>query len=120
MVSVCIKLSCLSACKKKNKLHQLPIWVIWACLTHTHIKWWYKFEETFDINLQAKDQLHHSHFPWDIAKLLHTSCFEYFGHVFAQPQWYYHLVENFCVLCLSAGKKSTSSPMIFLRYCKGM
>ena len=36
---------------------------------------------------------------------------------YTHPKWYYQLVEN---LCLSAGKKSTSSPMLFWRYWKDM
>ena len=36
---------------------------------------------------------------------------------YAQPNWHYHLVENFC---LSAGKKSTSSPLLLWKYCKDM
>ena len=33
----------------------------------------YRFEETFDIYLQAKNQLHPSRFPSDIANILQTS-----------------------------------------------
>ena len=36
---------------------------------------------------------------------------------YAQPKWYYHLEEK---LCLYAGKKSTSSPVLLWRYCKDM
>ena len=37
---------------------------------HTRLKWQYQFKETFDVYLQAKNQLHPhpSRFPWDIAK----------------------------------------------------
>ena len=47
---------------------------------HTYLKWQYQFEETFDVYLLAKNQLHPSHFPWDIAKILQTCYFWYFGH----------------------------------------
>ena len=44
----------------------------------THLKWKYQFKETFDIYLQAKNELHPSRFPWDIAKILQTYYFGYF------------------------------------------
>ena len=46
---------------------------------HTHLKWEYRFEEIFDVYLQAKNKLHSSRFPWDIPKILQTCYFGYFG-----------------------------------------
>ena len=46
---------------------------------HTHLKWWYQFEEIFDVYLQAKNKLQSSRFPWDIVKILQTCYFGYFG-----------------------------------------
>ena len=37
---------------------------------------------------------------------------------YAHAKWYYQLVGNFCVYL--QGKNSTSSPMIFWRYCRDM
>ena len=52
---------------------------------HTHLKWYYQFEEIFDANLQAQNQLadqkqskNHCSFR-DIAKVLQTCYFGYFG-----------------------------------------
>ena len=39
---------------------------------HTHLKWQYQSEVTFDIYLQTKNQLYPSSFPWDIAEILQT------------------------------------------------
>ena len=39
---------------------------------HTHLKWKYQSEVTFDIYLQTKNQLYISSFPWDIAEILQT------------------------------------------------
>ena len=36
----------------------------------TQLKRSYQFEETFEVYLQAKNQLYLSHFSWDIAKIL--------------------------------------------------
>ena len=47
---------------------------------HTHLKWKYQFQETFDVHLQAKNELHPSRFPWDIVKILQTYYFGYFEH----------------------------------------
>ena len=48
---------------------------------HTHLQWWYQFEEIFDVYLEAKNRLHYSCFPWDISKILQTCYFGYFGQV---------------------------------------
>ena len=45
---------------------------------HTHIKWKYQFEETFNVYLQAKNQFYISCFPWDITKTLEA----FFGYYF--------------------------------------
>ena len=46
----------------------------------THLKWQYKYEETFHIYLQAENHVHPFRFPWDIAKILPTCHIAYFGH----------------------------------------
>ena len=43
---------------------------------HIHLKWWYQLEETIEVYLQAKNQLHPSCFPIDLAKILKSCCFE--------------------------------------------
>ena len=45
----------------------------------THLKWQYHFEEISDVYQQAKNQLHSSCFPWDIANILQNCYFGYFG-----------------------------------------
>ena len=87
---------------------------------HKNIKWWYQFEETFDVCLHAKNKSYSSRFPWDIAKILENCYFEYFGHDwFCLPKvWHYQLVAN--VRVYLASKKSPLCPTIFWRYCKDM
>ena len=58
---------------------------------------------------EGKNQLHPSHFPSDIAKILQTCYFGYFGHV-----WLCTLSTCRKFLCLSADKKSTSPPTVIL------
>ena len=41
---------------------------------HTQLKWYYQFEENFNVYLQANNQRNPSCFPWDVAKILET-CF---------------------------------------------
>ena len=67
--------------------------------------------------LQAKNQLHPSCLPWDIAKILSACCFGYFGYAWlCTPKVALSTYRN--PLCLSADRKSTSSPIIFWRYWK--
>ena len=66
-------------------------------------------EETFDVHLQAKNQLHPSRFPWDIAKILQICYFGYFEHVWQHTTKVIQSTHR-KFLCLSAGRKSTSSP----------
>ena len=82
IVSICSMLSCLSVCKKSTsslicfflmilqRNSKLVILVNLGMAGHTHLKWQYHFEETFDIYQQAKNQLHPSHFSCEIAKIL--------------------------------------------------
>ena len=74
-------------------------------------------EETFDIYLQAKNEPHSSHFPWDIKSILQTSCFGYFGHDWLRTP---KVIISNCqkLLHLSEGKKPTLSSTFFWRYCK--
>ena len=77
----------------------------------------HRFEETFDVYLQAKNQLHPSHFPWDIARILQICYFGYFGYAWLRTP---KVILSGCRkrLCLSAGKKPNSFPMFFWRYTK--
>ena len=93
IASIFRKLSCLSACKKSSsspipflsycKIAKLLFWVIWPWLaSHTlndriFLK---KSKETFDVDLQAKNQFHPSRSPWYIAKILQNFYFGYFEH----------------------------------------
>ena len=65
---------------------------------HTHLQWWYQFEEIFDVYLEAKNQLHSSCFLWDIANLLQICYFGYFGQVcLHKPKMIASTGENFHV-----------------------
>ena len=70
---------------------------------HTHPKW-YQLEEIFNI---------------DIAQILQTCYFGYFGNAWLNTL---KVMLSTCrkLLCLSAGSKSTSSSTFFWRYCKDM
>ena len=61
---------------------------------HTHLKWYCQFEEIFDVFLQAKSQLHYSHFQ-RYCKLVILGTLGKPGYAYAK--WYYHLVEKFCI-----------------------
>ena len=126
-VSICGKLFCLSVCEKSISSHtfflryckQIPnllIWVISAFLdthTHTHLKWSYQFEETFDVYLKPKNQLHPFFFPWDISNILQTCYFGYFRHAWLLTP---KVILSTCrkVSCLPAGKKINFIPHVFL------
>ena len=69
IVSISSMLSCLSARKKNQLPHllfltilqrnsKLVILVKLRMPGHTHLKWQYHFEETFEVYQQAKNQLH--------------------------------------------------------------
>ena len=85
---------------------------------HTHLKRQYQFEETFHVYLQAKNLIHSSRFPWDIAKMLQT-CFRDFGNAWLNT---IKVILSSCrkLSCLSACKKSTSSTILFWTYYKNM
>ena len=86
---------------------------------HTRPKWWYQFQEIFNVYLQAKNRLCPSSFPWDIANKLQTCYFWYFGHACLwTSKLMLSAIRN--LSCLSASKKSTSSLTFFERYCKDM
>ena len=129
--SICGKLFCLSVCKKSissqtfflrycRQIPNLLIWVISAFVdTHTHLRWSYQFEETFDVYLKPKNQLHPFFFPEILqiyCKLAILGTLDMPGY--SHPKWYYQLVEKFRVYL--QGKKSTSSPTFFWRYCKDL
>ena len=90
IVSICRKRSCLYVCNRSTRsltcflkyckeIANLLLWVICACLASPQLKWEYQFEEIFDVYLQAKNQLHSFHFPWDITKILQVFHSGYFG-----------------------------------------
>ena len=64
IASIWSKLSCLSACKKINFITLFILKILQRNNKRVI------FEETFGSNLGAKNQLHISRFPWDIAKIL--------------------------------------------------
>ena len=80
-------------------------------------KYWNQLVGNFDFNLREKNLPYLSCFLWDIAKILQTCYFGYFGHAWLLAP---KVTLTTCrkILCLSAGKKSTSPPMFFWRYCK--
>ena len=51
---------CISFLRYWKGITNLLFWVIWACLATTQLKWYYQFEETSDVYLQPKTQLHPS------------------------------------------------------------
>ena len=64
----------------------------------------------------GKNQLHPSHFPWDIGKILQNCYFRYFGHTCLPCLCTIKMTLSTCrkLPHLSAGRKSTSSPIFFL------
>ena len=84
--------------------------------SYTHLKWWYQFEESFNTYLQVKNQFHFFYFPWDITKILQTCYFRYAWILTPKVL----LSTRRKISCLPAGKKSTSAPTFFWRYCKDM
>ena len=88
---------------------------------HTRLKWQYQIKETFDVYLQAKNQLHPHplRFPWDIAKYWKLVVLGTLGMPgYALSKWYFDLVENVCVYLQA--KKINFTPMLFWRDCKDM
>ena len=83
---------------------------------HTYLNW-YQFIETFNVYLQAKNQLHPSRFPWDIARILQTCYFGYLGHAWLRTP---RVTLSTCrkLSCFSAGKKSYSSSTFFSKIAK--
>ena len=62
-----------------------------------------------DVHLQAKNQLYPSSFSWDIVNKMQICYFEYSGHVWLHTP---KVILSTCIKlsCLSADKKSASSP----------
>ena len=57
---------------------------------HTNLKWQYQSEGTFDVYLQAKNQLHPSRFSWDIAKICKLVALGTLGmSCYTHPKGYY-------------------------------
>ena len=133
IVSIWRKLSCLPAHKNSNwslfslsflsmilqKNSKYNILGKLGMPGHTSPKWWYQFQEIFNVYLQAKYRLCPSSFPWDIANKLQTCYFWYFGHTCLRTSKLM-LSASRNLSCLSTSKKSTSSPTFFERYCKDM
>ena len=128
IVSICRQLSCLFSCKKSTssltsflkycrEIANLLFWVIWACLAQITQLIASKFEEAFDIYLQAKNQLYSSHFPSDIGKILQNLLFWVPWACLAthtQSDTIHLQQKTF----LFKDKKRTSSPMLVWIYCK--
>ena len=115
ILSIYRNLSWLPACKKSTSPFILflkycrKIANLFDMSGHKHLKWYYQFEETFDVYLLAKNQLYPLHFPWDIVNILQTCYFGKFLHA-----WVY-ITKQILSTCrkplrLSKSKKSTSSP----------
>ena len=82
---------CLKVLKKYRKLVTLDKL---GMSGHTHLKWQYQFEESFNVFLAAKSQFHSSHFQrYSKIVILGTLGKRSYAH----PQWYYHLVESFFI-----------------------
>ena len=120
IVSICSKLSWLSACKESSssltsfliyckEIANLLFWVFWVCLA-TH-------NQNDSINLKKplkficwqKNILHLLCFPWDISL---KCCFGYFGHARLHTP---KVVLSSCIklLYLSASKKTKFIPHSF-------
>ena len=62
-------------------------------------QWWYQFEETFDVYLHTKNQLHILHV---FLEILQRYCKPFtLGNLampgYTHPKWYYQLLKIFCV-----------------------
>ena len=65
---------------------------------HTHLKWKYHFEETFNVYHNEKDQLHPLCFPDILKRYCKPVVLGTLGMlVYVHPKSYYHLIENFYV-----------------------
>ena len=115
-------------CRQKNQLHPSCFLEILNILQTYYIGYfeyaWLRTPKVIlstCVYLQAKKSTSSFMFPWDIGKILQIYYFGYFGHVWACLATPKKILST-CTktLCLSAGKKTTSSPMFFLRYCKDM
>ena len=109
LVSICSKLSCSSPCKKSTALltsfltccreiANLLFWVIWACLaTNTYN----------DCITLKKPSTYISRQNINFILLVFLEILQRYCKLvvfstldmsrYAHPEWYYHLVENFCV-----------------------
>ena len=125
IVSICSMLSCLSASKKSTssfiyslqycrEIANLLFYSVCACLA-THLKWQYHFEETLRFISRQKMNFIFFAVLQTYCKLVVLGSFGMPSQT--NPKWYYQLVEN---LCLSAGKETTSSLMLFWGYWKDM
>ena len=65
------------------------------------------------IYIHVKDQLYHSPFPWDIAKILQTCCFGYLGYAWPPPTVIdrINFYENLMFMSM---QKIISIPLFFL------
>ena len=114
MLSICRKLSCLSACKKSTSLltyflryckeiANLLYWVIWACLTNIP-----RIIVSIWINLwhlsAGKKSVSSFTFSLRYCKVLRTCYFGYLGHAWLRTP-YVILLNCRRLSCLSAGKK---------------
>ena len=89
--------------------------VFWACLAVTTKKGWYQLVEKFDAYLQVRNQICLSRLSWNIAKILQTCYFGYFGHGSVHPPKTINSPWR-KLWCFSKCLKSTWSLTFFLRY----
>ena len=114
-------------CRQKNQLHPSCFLEILNILQTYYIGYfeyaWLRTPKVIlstCVYLQAKKSTSSFMFPWDIGKILQIYYFGYFGHVWACLATPKKILST-CTktLCLSAGKKTTSSPMFFLKILQG-
>ena len=59
-----------------------------------------QFQETFDVHLQAKNQLHLSCSPWDVARILQYVILSTLGMSgYAHPKWSMNWQKTFVFIC---------------------
>ena len=91
IVSIWRNLWCLSSGKKSTSsftfclrycidIANLLFWVLWVCLATDTQSDTINLKKTSAFIFIQKSQLHPPHFSGNIAKIMQTSYFEYFGH----------------------------------------
>ena len=86
-------------------------------LGYDHQKWWSYCLENFDVYLHGKNEFYPSPHSWNIAKILQTCYYGYFGHVWL---WLQQNGDLSLKRIISSCKKSNLSLSIFFKYCWGI